>query len=182
VARSPRFAGLDPARLLRSLTPVRTNAVYTSLWAAVFVALSALQGVGDTHPGQYLPFWHDACREGSTRACTYVVRLTAVYCERGSGWACNEVGIVNRRLGRPADADFRRACDLGFAAGCENLTRPAGDGRTLASGPPLLRDLPIVLSGTKPPLRERDPAKLYALACEQGWPGACGGEAAGQRP
>jgi len=33
--------------------------------------------------------------------------------------------------------------------------------------------LPIVLSGTKPPLRERDPAKLYALACKQGWPSAC---------
>lgn len=173
--RRPFLARLDPARLGRSLTPLRTNLAITSLWVAVFLGLAAVQGVGDKHPGQYLPFWHQACGAGSTRACTYAAKLTAVYCQRGSGWACNDIAIVERRLGRNPEPEFQRACDLGFPAGCENLKQSTGDVTSLATAPPQPRDLPIVLAGTKPPLSERDPAKLYALACDQGWPGACGG-------
>ena len=132
-----------------------------------------MRGVGDDHPGQYLPFWHEACGAGSARACTYTAKLTQVYCARGSGWACNEVGALELRLGRDPSPEFHRACDLGFNPGCENLQRPPGSTAAIASAPPKPNDLPIVLSGTKPPLRERDPAKLYALACKQGWPGAC---------
>jgi hypothetical protein len=175
IARSRWLSRFAPERLAPSLTPIRRNLAITSLWAATFIGLFATRAVGDNHPGQYLPFWHTACGGGSARACSYVATLTVVFCNKGSGWACNETGILERRLGQPADASFRRACDLGFNAGCANLTRSTGDVSSLSSDHPSLRDLPIVLSGTKPPLRERDPARLYALACDQGWPGACNG-------
>jgi hypothetical protein len=174
VARSGFFTRFDPSlRKLRALPQLRRNAIYTSVWAATFAILYAVHGVGDVHPGQYLPFWHQACGAGSSRACTYTAKLTQVYCARGSGWACNEVGALKVRLGRDAAPEFHRACDLGFNPGCENVQRPPGNATAIASAPPAARDLPIVLSGTKPPLRERDPATLYALACKQGWPGAC---------
>lgn len=173
VARSRALSRLDPARIGRALAPIRRNAAVTAIWAAMFAGMYAVQGVGDRHPGQYLPFWHQACGAGSARACTYVATLTVVLCRKGSGWACNEAGILERRLGTPAAAEFRRACDLDFAPGCENAKNAAAEPMALASGPPALRDLPIVLNGSKPPLRERDASKLYAMACEQGWPGAC---------
>jgi hypothetical protein len=59
----------------------------------VFTSMSLTQGVGDRHPGQYLPFWQRACDAGSLRACTYRDYLTLLYCNNGSGWACNEWGI-----------------------------------------------------------------------------------------
>jgi hypothetical protein len=167
------LATLDPTRIGRALTGVRRNVAYTSLWAGVFVILSAINGVGDRHPGQYLPFWQDACRAGSTRACTYAANLTNIYCRNGSGWACNEVGLLQRALSQAGDAAFRRGCDLGFAPACQNVNQPAATPATLARAGPTLADLPIVLRGTKPPLRERDPARLYALACEEGWQGMC---------
>ena len=175
VVRKSPLATLAPERIGRWLSPMRRNLAVTALWAAVFGGMYAVQGVGDTHPGQYVPFWHNACAAGSARACSYTATLTVVLCRKGSGWACNETGILERRLGQSSAASFRRACDLGFQYGCENLTKPESDRVSYASGPPELRDLPIVLNGSKPPLRERDPAKLYAMACEQGWPGACGG-------
>lgn len=174
VARERPFAALAPERLGRSLSPLRRNAAITGLWALIFGGMYAVQGIGDRHPGQYVPFWHSACAAGSARACSYAATLNVVLCRKGSGWACNESGILERRLGQPAAAEFRRSCDLGYRDGCENLQRPAADAASYASGPPALTDLPIVLNGSKPPLRERDPAKLYAMACEQGWPGACG--------
>ncbi len=175
VARSRPLSMLDPARIGRAFAPIRRNVAVTAIWAAMFGGMYAAHGIGDQHPGQYLPFWHEACGAGSARACTYTATLTVVLCQKGSGWACNEAGIIRRRLGTAAEAEFRRACALGFAHGCENLTRTAADPTTLASGPPALRDLPIVLNGSKPPLRERERSKLYAIACEQRWPGACGG-------
>lgn len=182
VATSSALAALDPARWLRSLGVARSNVAYTSFWIGTFVVMSLTKGVGDTHPGQYLPFWHDACRAGSARACQYAANLTVVYCQRGSGWACNDVGILRRRVGQPAEPEFRRACDLGFRPGCENVARAAVPADSLASGPPELRDLPIVVSGTKPTLRERDPAVLYALACERGWSDVCASRPGGREP
>lgn len=179
LARSRPLSKLDPARIGRALAPIRRNVAVTAVWVAIFAGMYMLRGVGDRHPGQYLPFWHQACGAGSARACRYAATLTVVLCQKGSGWACNEAGILRRRLDAPAEADFRRACELGFAPGCDNLKSAAAAPAALASGPPTLRDLPIVLNGSKPPLRERDPAKLYAMACEQGWPGACTGWGAG---
>src|SRR4029434_2310879 len=103
LAASKPFAALDPSRLGRALTPRRRNVAYTLLWVGVFVAMSAVQGVGDKHPGQYLPFWQKACQAGSTRACNYATTLARIYCSDGSGWACNEVGIAESARSEPAN-------------------------------------------------------------------------------
>ncbi len=172
LARGP-LARLDPARLARALSPGRRNLAYTGLWAGIFVLLLSVRGIGDRHPGQYLPFWQAACEAGSDRACTYASDLLTTYCDNGSGWACNEVGVALRTRGEPANIDFRRACILGFPPACANANAGDTPGVPLQRGQPLARDLPIVLRGTHPMLRERDPERLTALACEQGWPGTC---------
>jgi hypothetical protein len=181
IASARPFAAFDPARLLGDGPSMRKHAVYTSLWVVAFIGLSSLGAVGDKHPGEYLPFWNRTCDGGSARACRYAETMRVVYCQRGSGWACNDLGVLRRRSGSAAEREFQRACDLGFAPGCENIARAAGPADSLASEAPALRDLPIVLSGSKRRLRERDPAKLYALACEQGWREVCDAQASTAR-
>jgi hypothetical protein len=146
----------------------------TSLWAAAFAGLLAVRGVGDEQPGQALPFWLDACAGGSARACAYANAMLGFYCDDGSGWACNEWGL---RLadGGGAPAAFRRSCARGFAPGCRNAEGFASGGGGGERSPPTVSDLPIVLRGTKPPLRERRPEALLARACEQGWDELCRG-------
>jgi len=167
---------LDPARIGRSLSPFRRNLAYVSMWVVAFTGMSAVRALGDRHPGQYLPFWKEACSAGSDRACRYAAYLVDAYCHNGSGWACNEDGIEIARSGRPATEVFERGCRLGFSLACENAKRSTTAPEAMARSGPRLADLPIVLRGTKPPLRERDPAKLKALACWEGWPGACEGK------
>ncbi|HEU5208376.1 MAG TPA: hypothetical protein VFU06_03110 [Longimicrobiales bacterium] len=151
----------------------RAHLAWTAVWACVFLALSVSRGVGDHHPGQALPFWDQACSAGSERACDYVLAMTGIYCENGSGWACNEWAIRRLEAGEPAGQALVRGCSLGFTPACA-AARPEGPGAVApAREAPRLADLPIVLRGTKPPLTERDPARLYAIACEQGWPGTC---------
>jgi hypothetical protein len=89
VGRSPALAAINPARLGRSLAPRQRHIAYMSLWACVFLALSVTGGVGDRHPGQWLPFWERACESGRPRACAYVARLHVIYCGAGSEWACS---------------------------------------------------------------------------------------------
>ena len=101
--------------------------------------------------------------------------MTFNYCGDGSGWACNEWGIREVAAGRPAARTFERGCRLGFRPACDNVGRAGVDAMALARGRPQRADLPIVLRGTKPPLRGRSLPELYARACDQGWPGACGG-------
>jgi len=174
VASAP-LARLDPSRIGKALTPSRRNFAYTSLWAGTFVVLSLVQGVGDRHPGQYLPFWQRTCAAGSERACRYREFLTLAYCNNGSGWACNEWGILQLERRRPPGRAFHQACDLGYGPACGNTVRDDPDPTTLARGQPEAADLPIVLRGTKPILEERDPEVLRGIACRQGWPGTCAG-------
>ena len=63
-ARMPAMAAFDPSRLGKALVGRRRNAAYISVWATAFAAMYAVQGVGDTHRGQFLPFWQQACDEG----------------------------------------------------------------------------------------------------------------------
>ena len=175
LAASKPLAALDPSRLARSLTPPQRNVAYTSLWAGVFVVMSLTQGVGDRHPGQYLPFWVERCEAGNQRACAYREHLTLIYCNNGSGWACNEWGILQVEQKKQPGRAFHQACDLGYRPACANTVRDDLDAASLNRGPPAEKDLPIVLRGTKPALEERDPARLRAIACEQGWPDSCGG-------
>ncbi len=174
LTRQGGLAALDPARLGRTLSPRARNAAFTALWAVLFAGLYSVQGVGDKHPGQYLPFWQQACQVGNERACRYAANLMVVYCNSGSGWACNEVGIRRLESGQSGESEFERGCDLRFAPACTNLKRTPNAAEPTARDKPPLAELPLVLRGTKPPLRERDPAKLYAIACEQGWKELCG--------
>jgi hypothetical protein len=179
------FRVLDPAALGRPLAPYQRNLAYMSVWAVVFAGLSATQGVGDRHPGQYLPFWRRACQEGRPYACPYLADLDLTYCNQGSGWSCNEAGLMDIALARSGE-DLRRrdpslaaeplsrGCSLGFAPACANLKELASGSGRFSAPPPALGDFPVILRGSKGELRERDPAALYALACRQGWPGACG--------
>jgi hypothetical protein len=147
--------------------------------------MSAVQGVGDGHPGQWLPFWDRVCAEGRPRACAYLASLQSIYCDAGSGWACNEAGILEQQGGPSGPnlpredrarvtAWFERGCRLGFVPACRNAIRPAHDARPLERPAPALVDYPIVLRGSKGPIPERTAPELYARACEQGWPDACG--------
>jgi hypothetical protein len=88
VARAAPLRALDPAQLGRALAARQRHVAYMTVWAVVFAVMSATQGVGDRHPGQWLPFWERACQDGRARACRYVVQLHAIYCGAGSQWAC----------------------------------------------------------------------------------------------
>jgi hypothetical protein len=184
-ARSRFCRWFDPAAVGRSLAPLRRNFAYMCVWAVVFAGMSAAGGVGDNHPGQWLPFWRQACQDGRAYACPYLADLEVTFCDRGSGWACNEAGLLHIALSRsgedlrrldPAGAaePLRRGCDLGFVTACQNLnTLTTGTGK-FASVPPGIEDLPVILRGSKGEIREREPAALYALACREGWPEMCG--------
>jgi hypothetical protein len=136
--------------------------------------MSASGYLGDRHPGQWLPFWQQACAADARSACEDLYFLQDGYCEDGSGWACNELGILltehygNRQR---AGAEFQRACGLGFQAGCDNAATP---GDMFRRDPPTLPDYPFILRGSKGPVKDREPVSLLARACEQGWSGTCG--------
>ena len=170
----------------RSLTRRQRNLAYMSIWAMVFAGMSAAQGVGDDHPGQWLPFWRQACQDGRRYACPYLADLDLSYCHRGSGWACNEAGLMHIALARsgedsrrldPAGAaePLQRGCDLGFASACRNLNVLRSGADKFSAPPPTLEDYPIILQGSKGEIRERDPSALYALACREGWSATCRG-------
>ena len=178
LAQSRVLSALDPAKLGPTLAPRTRYLAYMTLWAIAFAGLSATNAVGDNHPGQYIPFWRQACQDGRAYACPYLADLETSYCDQGSGWACNEAGLMHIALARsgedlrrldPAGAakPLRRGCELGFNAACRNLTALQSGG-DFAAPPPALEDLPIILKGSKDKVRERDPAALYALAC-RGW-------------
>lgn len=163
--------------------PRPRNLAYIGVWAAVFALLSATQGLGDSHPGQWMPFWRHACEEGKPYACPYLADLDLSACDRGSGWACNEAGLMHIALSRsgedlrrqdPAGAaePLDRGCQLGFAAACRNLHTLTSGGE-LTAAPPTLADFPAILRGSKGEIRDRTPAALYALACREGWPDTC---------
>jgi hypothetical protein len=185
IARTTMFQRLDPARLGRSLAPRVRHLAFMSIWAVVFVAMSTVQGVGDDHPGQFLPFWQQACNDARPYACSYLADMQESFCARGSGWACNEAGFVSIGLWQSGEdlrhkspvraaESFSHGCDLGVHAACSNLNVMKTGLGEFAHEPPALSDYPIILRGSKGEIRERDPSSLFALACNQGWPGTCG--------
>jgi hypothetical protein len=106
------------------------------------------------------------------------------FCDQGSGWACNEAGLMHVALSRsgedlrrsnPAGAaePFRHGCGLGFTTACQNLSTLTSGAGKFASSPPGIEDLPVILRGSKGEIVERTPSELYALACHEGWPGTC---------
>jgi hypothetical protein len=146
-ARSNLLRRIDPGALARSLAPRQRHLAYMSVWAVVFAVMSAVQGVGDGHPGQWLPFWQQACAEGRPYACPYLENIVSSDCDRGSAWACEELAILQDR----PDVDRQRA----------------------SARAPAIEDYPIILRGSKGPIRDTTRAGLEALACREGWPGTC---------
>jgi hypothetical protein len=68
---------------------------------------------------------------------------------------------------------LERGCVLGFPPACGNARQAiAGTGK-FQTAPPMLDDYPIILRGSKGPITERGPAKLYDRACREGWVYAC---------
>ena len=166
---------LDPSAWARDWAPRRRHLAYMSVYATAFVAMSASGYLGDKHPGQWTPFWEQACAAERRDACLNLYFLHDGYCEDGSAWACNEIGILlaerydNRVI---AAAAFNRACTLQFAAACDNSAALA-NGRALRRDAPTAADYRYILRGSKGPIENLDPAELYARACALGWPASC---------
>jgi hypothetical protein len=176
-----RSGGFGQAIMIR-----QRHLAYMLIWGIVFAAMSSVQGVGDDHPGQWLPFWQHACEDGRAYACPYLADLEVNFCDQGSAWACNEAGLLHIALSRsgedlrrqdPAGAarPLSRGCDLGVEAACRNLDTLTGGAGKFTRVAPTLADYPIILKGSKGAIRAREPAALYALACSEGWPNTCRG-------
>jgi hypothetical protein len=177
-AEAGRLKLVDFANFGQKLSAQQRGAAIVGIWACVFVATSAAKGVGDEHRGQWVPFWQETCEEGSARACDHLGILQQNLClAADSGWACNELGVLFADLGFPpsdVEGAFSRGCTLEFPAACDNLDRMTIGGGSFVSARPLPRDLPLILRGSKAPIRERDVGELYALACEREFRGTCG--------
>lgn len=149
------------------------NLASVGLWTLVFVGLSSLQGLGDTHRGQWVSFWQEACADNRPNGCRHFGVLASTYCDNGSGWACNAYGLLLEPDRRPelAAAAFRRACDLGSSAGCANLDPDRVIDPVVAM--PTLADYAIVLRYPKRRQPQATPLETYQLACAQGFADGC---------
>ncbi len=176
VVRSEALRRFDPARIGRSLSVSRRNLAYMSVWAIVFAIMSAAQGVGDRHRGQWIPFWQQACQQDRARACRYLVQLHATYCRAASGWSCNELGILlaDKEMDRAGArrVDCSGAASLAFNPRAPTPPTVASTGTWSRNSPPL-EELPILLRGSKGPITDRSFVSLYSRACDQGWPDSC---------
>ncbi|HVY64590.1 MAG TPA: hypothetical protein VHH11_07200 [Gammaproteobacteria bacterium] len=176
LARSPRLKAIDPAAWLRAWALRPRYVAYMGVYALAFAGMTASGYVGDDHPGQWTPFWEQACAADRREACLNLYFLHDTSCEAGSAWACNEAGLVlAERYSNPvrAAAAFNRACTLQSAAGCDNAAALARSG-ALRRDAPTAADLRFILRGSKGPMPDRSPRQLYARACELGWPDTCG--------
>jgi len=175
LAASPKLKALDPSAWARQWVPRHRHLAYMGVWATAFVAMSATGHLGDDHPGQWTPFWEQACAADRRDACLNLYFLHDGYCEDGSAWSCNEIGILlaerydNRAT---AAAAFNRACALQFAAGCDNAAAIRSSS-ALRHDAPTAADYRYILRGSKGPITELDSDALYARACELGWPNTC---------
>ena len=171
--RSDAARRIDPAALWRGRAGRARNLAYVGVWTAVFVVLSAAGGVGDTHRGTEVTFWRQACADDLPNGCRHYAVLVTGFCNNGSGWACNEYGILLQPERRPEQAAgaFRRGCDNGFAPACANLDDIGPDGP--ARTPPTLADYRIVLREGRRPLPVLPPPEVYRRACEQGFADGC---------
>ena len=177
LARSPRLTWLDAARLTAPSPPMRRRLAYTSIWVVVFTAMSFAQGVGDHHPGHRLMFWKQACDQNKPNACRTEAAVLNRNCSDGSGWSCNELGLLkfSGRAGARGDAKdaFTRACRLGFGVGCSNASLVGHAEGTPKSVPPAALDFAFVLREGKGALPDTTPVELFTRACNQGWTTGC---------
>jgi hypothetical protein len=155
--RSTPLGRLDPGRAWPALVGRRRHLAYIAVWASVFLGMSAVQGVGDRHRGQWLPFWQEACDEGRVGACRHLSQMYETYCRAGSPWACRE-------------ADARHVADATSpTSNWTGSTATPPDGGRTARAVPSIDELPILLRGSKGPIVDREPSALRERACAQGW-------------
>jgi len=176
VARSSWLRVVDPARIAQSLAPRQRHLAYIGVWIIVFGIMSAVQGVGDNHRGQWVPFWQRACAENRAGACDYLALTESNDCDAGSGWACNAFAILQTKRDVPgpgAGESFGAGCRAGFSAACENRARLYAGSGVLADAAPTLHDYAILVRGSKATAGEGSPASIYSRACGQGWRDAC---------
>jgi hypothetical protein len=176
-ATSSWLKRFDPANLGRSLAPRRRNLAYIAVWSTAFIVMSATDGVGDSHRGHRVPFWQEACQQNARHGCDNLALILSTYCQDGSGWACNELGVL-RSEGKvgPADAaagDYRRACSSGFTAGCQNAVMLRVGVKSARRAPPRINDYPVILREGKGALPDRTPVEFLTRACDQGWMDGC---------
>jgi hypothetical protein len=187
VGRFRWLSRFDPARLVGDgrVTPHKLNFIYVGLWALTFSVMSVAQGVGDRHPGQWVPFWQSACNEGRPHACSYLTNMQFIFCRSGSAWACNEAGILHVQLTETDEDDtrrdpleasvfFERGCERGFETACQNFDTLHTSLGPFEHAAPTLQDYPVILRGTKGPIMDHSPKLLYERACRQGWDDTCG--------
>jgi hypothetical protein len=136
LAESDVLRQLNPARLSMSLMPRQRHLAYMAVWIVSFSAIALANGVGDRHPGQWLPFWERACQADRPWACEYLAQREADLCDQGSEWACSEYdgrhispGLDDYRLvlrgskgaltGWPPEALYAEACRQGWPGTCD---------------------------------------------------------------
>jgi Sel1 repeat len=178
-ARSKWLHAIDPARLGRALKVRQRNLAYIAVWAVAFVVVS--DPMAAYRPRRWVPFWQQACVEDRRNGCQVLSQLEKGYCTDGSGWACNDLGLL-AASGRAAQAmapkeAFERACALRMPAGCANLAlvfaSAAPDASLYRRSPPAPGDYPILLQEGQGRLDGLSPAELYDRACRQGWADGC---------
>jgi len=177
VVRGTPLGRLDPARIAPSVVGRRRHVAFMSVWVVLFAGMYGAGWLGDKHPGQWIVFWKGACARDARHGCDVLHYLEHYHCGEGSGWACNEEGVASAARGAERaeyGGAFNRGCALGFPTACENLAAARRQETQFRQAEPLAADLPILLRGRKAPIEERDPEKLYAMACAQGWADLCG--------
>jgi hypothetical protein len=174
---------VDPARIARGAHPSWRHVGYTTVWATGFAVMAAAGGVGDHHPGQWLPYWMRTCEQGNERACAYLASVDRQICAQGSAWACNESAILGPRsswgISVAMDAQarseaFQKACRNGLRPACTNRLELERGNTSFVRVEPSLTDYRYLLRGTRRwSIPDTTPEQIYARACAQGWPGTC---------
>ena len=156
-------------------TSKRLNLAHMAAWILFFGTMTAMGRTDGTHPGDTLPFWEQACAEDRRNACDRLLQVESTYCGDNSAWACNELGghflagdIVTADPHR-ALANFSKACELRFQAGCFNLL----DTQRFTRSEPKALDLRMLLREGGLNLMDLSEQQLYARACDHGWSFAC---------
>jgi hypothetical protein len=172
--RSPAWALVNPARLGAAMAPRARSAAWVTMWIVVFGVMTRANGLTNYHPGMTVTFWQAACADGRAKACTNLAAMYRRYCQSGSAWSCNELGLLatdieeRRRL-------FGNACRMRSVAACENLGRLADPATaSFVHGDPTLDDYRLVLQGGRGPIPEQAALDVFTRACNEGFVAACG--------
>jgi TPR repeat protein len=172
-----RRAG-DALRWWPAVGTQRRRLAYVVVWAIAFGLINKVEGVGDIRHARAVPLWQRACDEGRERACRVLATILTRGCVEGSPWACNELGILSAAghgsNAPPAGVSFRRACERGQAAACENgETYKAGQKGWQRASPETVDYAILVQESANRDVRVPFALSVLDAACEEGWGMAC---------